>query len=447
MAIEASAEEALNAFVAMHGEQFRVDVHTFFEGHRGLTHDPCTIDEWNPDRRIKLLTACITDLADRARTMAASKFTVDCRYVFEKPGCLRMLCYLDGYNVLGHVEEPIGRAYRADTVGSAFVLDKNECVDARPANPAASKRDHKSRGNLQRADCAESAGEVPEVEGSEWRPPPRAAPVDKRCTPEPVSGNNQPTGAARMRAMETELGALRIGAAEDKEQRDKAQTKYREKRQRQADRKAARLAAAAAGEADPTSKAVANPEQMHWPLSATRVSAKAHVHHVQPPQGGEEPGMVELPVGWYSGENPFPAVKKLSYICPCDKLGVPFCPWFQTGMCNRGFDSAIPCCWRHEMLDLEHWPAQWADVFSAMGGHKSLRGAVTVASVLSLMDGDMAAATCTLPEATRQEALRYHLETRLSNLSKPTSEHLKLGPIQNGVGCSMRLVWGSELSV
>ena len=93
MAIEASAEEALNAFVAMHGEQFRVDVHTFFEGHRGLTHDPCTIDEWNPDRRIKLLTACITDLADRARTMAASKFTVDCRYVFEKPGCLRMLCY------------------------------------------------------------------------------------------------------------------------------------------------------------------------------------------------------------------------------------------------------------------------------------------------------------------------------------------------------------------
>ena len=138
MAIEASAEEALNAFVAMHGENFRVNVPNLLEGYRELTYDHCTVDEWNPDRRIKLLTACITDLADRARTMAASKFTVDCRYVFEKPGCLRMLCYLNGYNVLEHVEEPIGRAYRADIVSSAFVLDKNECADARPVNPAAS---------------------------------------------------------------------------------------------------------------------------------------------------------------------------------------------------------------------------------------------------------------------------------------------------------------------
>ena len=90
MAIEASAEEALNAFVAMRGEKFRVDVPSFLEGYRELTYDPCTVDEWNPDRRIKLLTECITDLADRARTMAASKFTVDSRYVLEKPGCLRI---------------------------------------------------------------------------------------------------------------------------------------------------------------------------------------------------------------------------------------------------------------------------------------------------------------------------------------------------------------------
>ena len=127
---EATGEEALRVFVAVYGKNLKRDPDEFMSAYRQSTYDPCTTEEWNASRMIKLLTGGIADLVCRARMVAANDFMEDHRYVFEKPGCSRLVVYLNGYNVLAHTEEPVGRKYRAKTVNEVFQLGSDECDDA-----------------------------------------------------------------------------------------------------------------------------------------------------------------------------------------------------------------------------------------------------------------------------------------------------------------------------
>ena len=129
---EAAAEEALRTFVAIHGNNFKLDPGRFMSAYREETYDPCTVEEWNAARRIQLLTGGIADLASRARDMAASSFVEDHRFAFEKPGCLRLALYLNGYHMRVHVEEPVGREHRSRTVADVFTLSQSDCADAAP---------------------------------------------------------------------------------------------------------------------------------------------------------------------------------------------------------------------------------------------------------------------------------------------------------------------------
>jgi len=73
-----------------------------------------------------------------------------------------------------------------------------------------------------------------------------------------------------------------------------------------------------------------------------------------------------------------------------------------------------------------------------------LQGRLQVAEVLSLMDAEMVSMLSQLSPEVAGEAMRYHLETRVSNVSKPNSEHMELGPVQSGLGHNLSEVWGPD---
>ena len=398
LVVDAAAEVALRTFVAVHGKGFKRDPSDFMSAYREHTYDPCTVDEWNTARRIKLLTAGIADLVSRARMMAASNFMEDHRYVFEKPGCLRLVFYLNGYNVLEHTEEPVGRLYRAHAVEEVFQLGAEDCADAPTAPVGRRARDPRSRGAAE-GDAA--PGEADQRDAS----------------------SGMESGAlkdAKIQALESEMAALKATAevaVQEQQQKEQALKEKRDRKaKKRADKKVAERRAKEAGLppplSDPTSEGARG-----WPVDLCR---RAEMPETRESGQGcnvlEEP--VHLPVGWVCSENPLVAQKKLVDSIPCGADKRRFCPLFQVGLCPRGADSAIPCCHRHEILPLRWWPVEWQTYFVAQGGHAECGGQVDTASVLSLMDTDMAAAVAVLPRATRQEALRYHLHTRMTNLSK-----------------------------
>ena len=104
----------------------------------------------------------------------------------------------------------------------------------------------------------------------------------------------------------------------------------------------------------------------------------------------------------------------------------------------------VPCSNEHTVLPAHCFPAEWHPIMLAHGGHVSLGGKLPVSGVLSLMDVDMVSALAQVSTAVAAEAMRYHLETRVSNLSKPNAEHMELGPIQGGQGHHLREIWGAE---
>ena len=123
--------------------------------------------------------------------MAASNFMEDHRYVFEKPGCLRLVFYLNGYNVLEHTEEPVGRQYRAKTVDEVFQLGADECAEAAAMPGRRKPRDPRSRG------LAEEFG------------PPEERPQGDASS----SGESGALKDAQILALQAEMAALKASVA------------------------------------------------------------------------------------------------------------------------------------------------------------------------------------------------------------------------------------------
>ena len=92
----------------------------------------------------------------------------------------------------------------------------------------------------------------------------------------------------------------------------------------------------------------------------------------------------------------------------------------------------VPCSKDHTILPAEFFPAAWHPMLLAYGGHVSLKGSLPVAGVLSLADAEMVAVLSQLSPEVAAEAMLYHIETRVANVSKPNAEHMELGPIQAG---------------